>query len=216
MEAIALRASARNISGKGPARRARANGLIPAVFYNPKAEAVMLTVNNRQMMELLKKSDENVFINLQIEGGERIQERMSIIKDIQQDPLTGQILHVDFYEISMDHKLTVEVPVHFTGSPAGVKLGGELQILKREVSLTCLPSALPEHIAVDISHLKVGEALRVGNLTVPEGVTILDAEEAILAMVSVTRAAMKAEAEAEEREEAPKEPEILKQKAKEQ
>ncbi|MBP8980182.1 MAG: 50S ribosomal protein L25/general stress protein Ctc [Syntrophobacterales bacterium] len=216
MEAIALRASARNTSGKGPARRARANGLIPAVFYNPKAEAVMLTVNNRQMMELLKKSDENVFINLQIEDGERVLERMSIIKDIQQDPLTGQILHVDFYEISMDHKLTVAVPVHFTGSPAGVKLGGELQILKREVSLTCLPSALPEHIAVDISHLKVGEALRVGSLPVPEGVTILDAEDAILAMVSVTRAAMKAEAEAEESEEAPKEPEILKQKAKEQ
>jgi len=215
MEATALRASARKTSGKGPARRARTNGLIPAVFYNPRAEAIMLTVNAAEMKEFLKKNDENVFINLQIDDQGVSQERMSIIKDIQMDPLSGQILHIDFYEISMDHKLTVAVPLHFTGSPEGVKSGGELQILKREVSLTCLPSSLPENITVDISHLKVGEALRVGNLSVTEGVTILDAEDAILVMVAVTREAMKAEAETETEEEVPKEPEILKQKAKE-
>ncbi len=210
MEATALRASARKTSGKGPARRARSNGLIPAVFYNPKAEAIMLTVNAAEMKEFLKNNDENVFVNLQIEDQGHAQERMSIVKEIQTDPLSGQILHVDFYEISMDHKLTVEVPLHFAGSPAGIDAGGELQILKREVALSCLPSSLPEHIEVDISHLKVGEAFRVANLTLAEGITVLEAEDTILVMVSITREAMKAEAA-----EAPKEPEILKQKAKE-
>ena len=175
----------------------------------------MLTVNAAEMKEFLKTNDENVFINLQIDDQGVSQERMSIIKDIQMDPLSGQILHIDFYEISMDHKLTVAVQLHFTGSPEGVKSGGELQILKREVSVTCLPSSLPENITVDISHLKVGEALRVGNLSVTEGVTILDAEDAILVMVAVTREAMKTEAETETEAEVPKEPEILKQKAKE-
>lgn len=210
MEAVALRASARKTSGKGFARRARTSGLIPAVFYNPQAESLMLTVSNADMKNILKKKDENIFITLQIEDEGKSLDRMSIIKDIQLDPLTGQILHIDFYEISMDHKLTVDVPVHFVGSPEGIELGGELQIMKREVSISCLPSILPDHITVDISGLKVGEALRIKDLPLTEGMTILESEDAILAMISVTREAMKSEAE-----EAPKAPEVLKQKAKE-
>jgi len=210
MEAIALRASARKTSGKGPARRARTSGLIPAVFYNPRAESLMLTVSAADMKDILKQKDENVFINLQIEDEGKSRDRMSIIKDIQLDCLTGQIIHIDFYEISMDHKLTVDVPVHFDGSPEGVELGGELQIMKKEISISCLPSLLPDHISVNISGLKVGEALRVRDLPLTAGMTILESEDAILAMVSVTREAMKSEAE-----EAVKEPEVLKQKAKE-
>jgi len=210
METMALRASARKTSGKGPARRARTSGLIPAIFYNPQAESLMLTVSAADMKNILKKKDENIFITLQIEDEGKSRDRMSIIKDIQMDPLTGQIIHIDFYEISMDHKLTVDVPVHFDGLLEGVELGGELQIMKREVSVSCLPSLLPDHISVDISSLKVGEALRVRDIPLTEGMTILESEDAILAMVSVTREAMKSEAE-----EAGKEPDVLKQKAKE-
>ena len=210
MEAVALRASARKTSGKGFARRARTSGMIPAVFYNPKAESLMLTVSNADMRNILKKKDENIFITLQIEDEGKALDKMSIIKDIQIDPLTGQILHIDFYEISMDHKLTVDVPVHFVGSPEGIELGGELQIMKREVSISCLPSILPDHIAVDISSLKVGEALRIKDLPLTEGMTILESGDAILAMISATREETKPEAE-----EAAKEPAVLKQKAKE-
>lgn len=210
MEAVALRASARKTSGKGPARRARTSGLIPAVFYNPKAESLMLTVSAGDMKNILKKKDENMFINLQIDDEGKSQDRMSIIKDIQIHPLTRQIIHIDFYEISMDHKLTVDVPIHFEGSPKGIEAGGELQIMKKELSISCLPQILPEHITVDISGLNVGEALRIKDLPLTAGMTILESEDAILAMVSVTREAMKSEAEA-----AAKEPEVLKQKAKE-
>jgi large subunit ribosomal protein L25 len=210
MEAVALRASARKTSGKGPARRARTSGLIPAVFYNPQAESLMLTVSAGDMKNILKKKDDNIFINLQIEDEGKSRDRMSIIKDIQIHPLTRQIIHIDFYEISMDHKLTVDVPIHFEGTPEGIGLGGELQIMKKEISISCLPSILPDHIAVDISGLKVGEALRIRDLPLTEGMTVLESEDTILAMVSVTREAMKSEAE-----EAAKEPEALKQKAKE-
>ena len=211
MEAIALRASARKISGKGPARRARAHGLIPAVFYNPKAEAIMLTVSAADMKEFFKINEDNAFINLRIEVNGTSLERMSIVKDVQRNPLTGQILHIDFYEISMDHKLTADVALQFEGTPMGVELGGELQILKREVSLSCLPSVLPEYINLDISALKIGEALRVKNIPAMEGITILEPDEAILAMVAVTREAMRSESEEEAT--ASKEPEVLKQKA---
>ena len=210
MEAVALRASARKTSGKGFARRARTSGMIPAVFYNPQAESLMLTVSNADMKNILKKKDDNIFITLQIEDEGKSMDRMSIIKDIQIHPLTGQILHIDFYEISMDHKLTVDVPVHFVGSPEGIELGGELQIMKREVSISCLPSILPDHIAVDISGLKVGEALRIKDLPLTEGMTILESGDAILAMISATREETKPEAE-----EGAKEPAVLKQKAKE-
>jgi len=211
MEAIALRASARKISGKGPARRARAHGLIPAVFYNPKAEAIMLTVSAADMKEFFKINEDNAFINLRIEVNGTSLERMSIVKDVQRNPLTGQILHIDFYEISMDHKLTADVALQFEGTPMGVELGGELQILKREVSLSCLPSVLPEYINLDIGALKIGEALRVKNIPAMEGITILEPDEAILAMVAVTREAMRSESEEEAT--ASKEPEVLKQKA---
>ncbi len=211
MEAIALRASARKISGKGPARRARAHGLIPAVFYNPKAEAIMLTVSAADMKEFFKINEDNAFINLRIEVNGTSLERMSIVKDVQRNPLTGQILHIDFYEISMDHKLTADVALQFEGTPMGVELGGELQILKREVSLSCLPSVLPEYINLDISALKIGEALRVKNIPAMEGITILEPDEAILAMVAVTREAMRSESDEEAT--ASKEPEVLKQKA---
>jgi len=211
MEAIALRASARKISGKGPARRARAHGLIPAVFYNPKAEAIMLTVSAADMKEFFKINEDNAFINLRIEVNGTSLERMSIVKDVQRNPLTGQILHIDFYEISMDHKLTADVALQFEGTPMGVALGGELQILKREVSLSCLPSVLPEYINLDIGALKIGEALRVKNIPAMEGITILEPDEAILAMVAVTREAMRSESDEEAT--ASKEPEVLKQKA---
>jgi len=211
MEAIALRASARKISGKGPARRARAHGLIPAVFYNPKAEAIMLTVSAADMKEFFKINEDNAFINLRIEVNGTSLERMSIVKDVQRNPLTGQILYIDFYEISMDHKLTADVALQFEGTPMGVELGGELQILKREVSLSCLPSVLPEYINLDISALKIGEALRVKNIPAMEGITILEPDEAILAMVAVTREAMRSESDEEAT--ASKEPEVLKQKA---
>jgi large subunit ribosomal protein L25 len=209
MEAVTLRASARKTSGKGPARRARSSGLIPAVFYNPQAESTMITVSAADMSNILKKNDENVFINIQIEDEGKSRDKMSIIKDIQIDPLTRRIIHIDFYEISMDHKLTVDVPVHFEGTPKGVKIGGELQLLKKEISISCLPSVLPDHIAADISGLKVGEAFRIADLPVKDGITILESEDAVLAMVSVTREAMKSEAE-----ETAKEPEAAKQKAK--
>lgn len=210
MEAVALRASARKTSGKGPARRARTSGLIPAVFYNPQAESLMLTVSAADMKIILKKNDENIFINLQIEDEGKSRDRMSIIKDIQIDSLTRQIIHIDFYEISMDHKLTVDVPVHFEGAQEAVKEGGELQIMKREVSISCLPSILPDHFVVDVSGLKIGGALRVRDLPITEGMTILESEDTILAMISVTREDTKPEAE-----EGAKEPEALKQKAKE-
>jgi large subunit ribosomal protein L25 len=155
----------------------------------------MLTINAGEMIDILKNNDENVFINLQIEDEGKSKDRMSIIKDIQIDPLTRQIIHIDFYEINMDHKLTVDVPIHFKGTPKGIKLGGELQTLKKEISLSCLPSILPDHIDVDISGLNVGEAFRVRDLRLSEAMTILESEDAILAIISATRETVKSEAE---------------------
>jgi large subunit ribosomal protein L25 len=210
MEAVALNALIRNETGKGPARRLRSTGLMPAVFYGRGMEAVSLSVNAADLMKLMKGRQENVFIKLVIQDGSekgKTVEKLSIMKELQTEPVSRRFFHADFYEISMDHKLTFDVPIHFTGAPAGVRNGGDFQHVKRELKVTCTPMKLPEFIEVDVSGLDVGQHLKVSDIPVIEDLSILDAVETVIASVSAPRVAV-AKAESEE-EEKPAEPEVI-------
>jgi large subunit ribosomal protein L25 len=211
MEAIALNACIRKEAGKGPARRLRKAGHVPAVFYGPQAEATSLTVSASDLLKLLRKKEENIFIRLIIEQSGKTQERMSMLKEIQIEPVSGRFFHVDFYEISMDQPLTFDVPIHFIGTPVGVAGGGELLHVKRELKVSCIPAILPEFIELDISGLKIGDHLRVSDVRVAEGMTILDAGDNVIVSISAPRmVTVKAEAEAAE---APAEPEVIGRKS---
>lgn len=212
MEISELSARVRNQSGKGPARRLRSEGFIPAVFYGPKAESTKLTVNAKALMKLLKDKEENVFIKLII-GDENCIEKLSMIKELQTDPLTKRLLHADFYEIRMDQKITFDIPIHFIGEPVGVDNGGELHHLKRDVKVSCLPGKLPDFIEVDVSSLDIGDAVRVQDIKIAEDITILDPEDAAIATVSTTRVARE---EVETTEETEAEPARVEKEAKEE
>jgi large subunit ribosomal protein L25 len=204
MEATELKACIRNTSGKGPARRFRKEGLIPAVFYGRGEEAIHLSVNAAELLKIIRAKKENVFIKLRIDGEKNL-EKLSLIKELQIEPVSRRFYHADFYEVRMDHRLTLDVPLHFAGIPVGVVNGGELQHLKRELKISCLPSVLPDFIEIDVSGLEIGDSIKVKDIRVPEGIAVLDPGDVGVAMVAIVKvsvpqaeeAAVEVEADAE-------------------
>lgn len=199
MEISELKASLRTTSGKGVSRRFRKEGLTPAVFYGPKTEAVLLTVNSSELMKILKGKEENIFINLLIGNGKKM-EKFTLIKELQIDPVSRKFLHVDFCEIDMEHAITVDVPIHFKGQAIGVENGGDLHHIRREIKVSCLFTVLPEFVEVDISGLNIGDSIKVQEIKLPDGVNVLDPHDTIIASVTAPRVVVKAEPLVEEQE----------------
>lgn len=186
MEVHELIANVREDSGKGHSRRLRQAGLIPAVFYGPGAKTISLNVNAAELMSLRKK-EEKAFIKLIIDDQGKKVEKLSVLKELQIEPLSRRPVHADFYEITMDHKFTFDIPIHLSGKPKGVDEGGELHILKRELKVSCLPGMRQEFITLDISGLQIGGSLKVHDLATSEGVTIIDNADAVIATVSAMK-----------------------------
>jgi large subunit ribosomal protein L25 len=202
MEATELKAVTRTETGKGPARRFRMEGLIPAVFYGRGDKAVHLTVDAAELQKLIKLKKENIFIKLLIKGDRK--RKLSLLKELQIEPVSRRLYHADFYEVRMDHKLALDVPLHFAGIPIGVENGGELTHLKRDLKVSCLPADLPDFIEVDVTGLEIGDSIKVQDIPVQEGITVLDPGDVGVAMVVMVKvAAPKAEAEETEGEPAP-------------
>ncbi|HEY4485612.1 MAG TPA: 50S ribosomal protein L25 [Nitrospiria bacterium] len=179
-----LEVDRRERAGKGVARSLRREGKIPAVLYGA-GKAENLSLNPADLLKILRSATgENALINLKVKGGGPVQTRTAIIRDYQKDPLTGGILHADLFEIDMNKAIRIKVPIVMKGEQAaGVKEGGVLQHNLREVEIECLPSLIPDNIAVDPSHLNIGESVHVRDLHVDSGVRIL--EDMDLAVVSV-------------------------------
>ena len=205
MEATELKAFTRKETGKGPARRFRKEGSIPAVFYGRGEEAIPLSVNATELRKVVRAKKENIFIKLLIEGEKHL-EKLSLIKELQIEPVSRRFYHVDFYEIRMDHKLTLDIPLRFAGIPIGVQNGGELQHLKRDLKVSCLPSVLPDFIEIDVTGLEIGDSVKVQDIRVPEGITVLDPGDVGVAMVAVVKVSVpQPEVEAAAEGEAPAE-----------
>lgn len=168
MELIELNANIRTTVGNGPARRLRQSGQLPAVLYGPGAETVLLSVNISDFDQALKKSGASqLLLNLVIQDSETYT-RSAMVKELQTHPVSRDFLHVDFYEIAMDRKIKVKVPIVTTGIAKGVELGGVLQIIRREIEVLCLPFEVPESFEIDIADLDIGDSIHVKDIS-PEG-----------------------------------------------
>jgi large subunit ribosomal protein L25 len=218
MEKISLDVSVREGKGKGFARSLRRSGRIPAILYS-KGGSTPITLDPTKLRKLLMLGHaESTLIDLKIEGAAQKAERVAILRDYQTDPLTGELLHTDFFEVSMDEKIRVTVPVELTAeTPAGVKEGGILQFVLREVELECLPSLIPSNIIVDASKLNIGESLHVRDINVPEEIRIMiDPEQVVLTIASpVSQEKLDQLLTTPSAAEAVKEPELVKKPAKE-
>ncbi len=165
MEKPVLKAEIRERSGKGAARKLRERGLIPAVFYGPKSKTIPLVVDSKELASTLKtEAGENVLIDLHIVKDAKTDRKVVMVKDIQIDPLQMRMIHTDFYEVTMDVMVTVEVPIHLVGKPEGTKVGGILEQIRRVIQIQSLPGDIPKGIDVDVSSLMIGDSIHVKDI----------------------------------------------------
>jgi len=158
--------------GNGPARVLRRAGQIPAVLYGRKIEPVLLSVNTKDLEQILKKGSFGQFIlNLVIQNGKKMT-KPAIIKELQTHPVSGSLIHIDFYEVDMKRQIKVMVPVVTTGKAVGIEEGGLLNIVRREVEVFCLPGDIPEAIEIDISELSIGDSIHIEDVPLGENVEV--------------------------------------------
>ncbi|HMA19433.1 MAG TPA: 50S ribosomal protein L25 [Gemmatimonadaceae bacterium] len=204
-----LSASARDLGGKGVARKLRSEGRIPAVVYGHGREPQPLSINSRELDRLLDHiAAEATVIDLDIDG----KPARTLIREIQRHPFKRQILHVDFQELVAGEKISVRLPIILVGVPDGVRLdGGILDQTMRELEVEVDPSNIPNHVDIDVTKLTIGSSIHVRDITLPEGVEVLDDGDASVCVVSAPRAAVEAVA-VEETEAVAAEPEVIRAK----
>lgn len=216
MQTFVVEGKIRESRGKGPARRARVAGMIPAVLYGGKDEPVAISVNAKQVTRILRsESGHNTIFTVEWDGGKQAK---AILKDWQTDPITGSLLHADLLRVAMDVRMRVRVPVHPFGEPQGVKLqGGIFEIVTREIEIECLPADIPEEFKVDVSGLMIHQQLRAGDLPLdPVKTKLLTDPQRVLAHVVTLKKEEEVAPEAAAAvEAAPAEPEVIKKGKKE-
>jgi large subunit ribosomal protein L25 len=204
-----IKAEKRGTFGKNASRRLRREGMIPAVLYGGDRTNVPL---------ILKKKD--IFTVLMSESGERTIFQISydselknvMIKELQRNPVTDEVLHADFIQIAMDRAIRISVPVVTVGEAVGVKTeGGFVDLITREVEIECLPKNIPERMEIDISNLHLRQSLKVGDLTAPEGVKLISQPDTLLVLIEAPSKEEEVAVEAAEEVIAePTEPEVIK------
>ena len=199
MDQPVLAAQVRKSKGKGAARRLRRDNKVPAIFYGPKTEPVMLAVDYPELNRIMKHSSgDNVIIDLQFQSDHGAETRKVMLKELLLDPIKDTCLHADFYEISMDKEITVGIPIRLINTPEGVALGGVLQHIRRELTISCLPSNLIDFFELDVESLQIGDSLHIRDIEIPEGITSLDEDHLTVAIVAAPTVVEEEEEEEEE------------------
>ena len=200
MEKIELKVTVRETTGNGAARELRREGMIPAILYGPKAEPVMLSVTTKKLENILKTSNiGQVLLNLLIQNGKQ-QSRTAMIKELQTQPISGSLLHVDFYEVAMDQKIKISIPVVTTGQAKGVEEGGVLQLVRHEVEVFCYPNNIPESLEVDIADMGIGDSRHVDEVSIAESFELVDESNFTIVTILSPKAEEVEEVEEEEGE----------------
>ena len=198
---ILLKAQVREETGKEISRKLRAQGLIPAILYGPSTQPIPLVVNPIAVLKVLEKEQSaSSFLDLEITDGKTSQVKKALIKDVDFHPATDQLIHVDFYEITVGKELTLEVPIVIVGKAKGVEKGGILEQNLRELTISCLPKLVPSHIEIDVANLDIGDSIHVADISVAEGIKI-ENDPQVPVVTLVAPEEVEAEAEEEELEE---------------
>jgi large subunit ribosomal protein L25 len=203
MERYNIRVEVREETGKGVARRLRRDGLLPGVVYGRTREPQPLTVDP---VQLQNKLGGNAIFDLAIINNDQETRETVMVKEVQKDPIKGKLMHIDFQHISMDEKITISVSINLQGDAVGIKEGGVLQQLLREVEIECFPADIPEELSLSVEGLEIGNSLLVSDLEVPEEIKIkTPLDEVIVTIVTPTEIIE----EEEEEEEEFTEPEVI-------
>jgi large subunit ribosomal protein L25 len=185
-ETMQIEVQPREQTGKNANRRSRAAGQIPAVVYGGGKESVAIEINRKTLLDTLKgHSGENPIFLLKL--GDK--ERHAMIRNMEVDPVSRQVIHIDFQRVMMDQKVRVTVPIELTGTAVGVKTeGGMLDFVTREVHIECLPGEIPKHIDVDVTNVHVGQHIEAKDIQLPQGVILLDDPDRVIVSLGHTKA----------------------------
>ncbi|MGD2294246.1 MAG: 50S ribosomal protein L25 [Candidatus Aminicenantes bacterium] len=208
---VLIKGEKRESFGKNVSRRIRRDGRVPAILYGPDMDNIALVLDKKDIFSILKsETGENTLFKLSFDS----EKRDAMIKDLQTDPVTDELLHVDLIQIAMDKAVRVAVPIELVGESVGVKTeGGFVDFSTREIEVECLPKAIPEQIEVDISNLHLHQSFKVEELQPPEGTEITSDPDTVIVLIQAPTREEEIEVEAEEEEEVigeEEEPEVIK------
>jgi large subunit ribosomal protein L25 len=225
MQRPVLVAETREGFKKGNARKLRAKGMIPAVFYGPRSKTLPLALDPKELIKTLQtEAGANVLIDLDIRNAGDVGRKVVMVKDMQIHPLQRSILHADFYEVAMDELVNVEIPIHLVGKSEGVKAGGILEQVRRVIEIQCLPGDIPKFIEVDVTALNIGDSIHVEHIKIEKAKILAETNFTIATVVPpaaeekkvVEEEVAEAAAEGEVKEEPEKEKEEEKKEKKEE
>lgn len=206
---LSIKAERRDVFGKNASRRIRRQGNVPAILYGAGSAGSSLTLAKKDVFAILKsETRENTLFKILVDG----ESQDAMIKELQRDPTSDELLHLDLIHIVLDRAIRISVPILLVGDAVGVKTeGGFVDFRNREVEIECLPAFIPEHIPVNIEHLHLHQSAKVEEVTPPEGVKFISDQGTVLVLISaphVEEVAAKPEVEEGIAEE--KEPEVIK------
>ncbi|MCL5037802.1 MAG: 50S ribosomal protein L25 [Chloroflexi bacterium] len=218
MEQLKLKARKREGTGTSYCRKVRREGWIPAVLYGRGSDAVLLEVDRLEFNKLAMRAGYTSLINLALDNnGEEAY--LALIKESKEDNFHKEYIHVDFYHVKLDEKVTAKVPIHLHGEAAGIKEGGSIEHILREVEIEALPLDLPDHLTLDVTNLKIDDSLTVADIPRNEKIDILTQEDEVIVVVNPPRKLEEAEVPVVEGavvEAAPAQPELVGRKTEEQ
>ena len=215
---LEIEAEKRADKGKGAAGKIRAQGRTPAIIYGGSNGPVPVSFNTKDFLKMVHgEAHENMIFKIAIKGNKQKYTPNVIIKEMQFDPVKSLLLHVDFFEISMDQAIEVHVPIETKGDAIGVKEeGGLLDHIAREILVECLPDDLPERIEIDVSNLRLGESIHIKDIILPPGIKLVEnPDKVLLTIIHKLKGREEVVTEVSE-EEAEVEPEVLTKKATEE
>jgi large subunit ribosomal protein L25 len=210
MKNVLMKAQLREGIGKGVSRKLRATGKVPGILYGHGLKSVLLFVDEKALSDLIKSiSIENTLVDLMVEGY-RKKPLKALIREVQHHHFKPDILHVDFFQVSLKEKIHVEIPVVLKGMPAGVKnFGGVLEHHLRDISISCLPTDIPERVEIDVSALNIGNSVRVKDVVLSNVEILNDPEQPVATVIPPTVIKEAVPAAAAAAEEVVTEPEVI-------
>lgn len=186
METVEIQIEPRATGTKAKAKQLRRQDKLPGVFYGPKAQPVPLELNKKDFLSRVADLEGSHLIRIK-SSSPLLADKVALVKEMQFHPVTGELLHADFYEVDLSARIRVKVPLHFVGKAEGVVRGGILQPVVREVEVECLPMDIPEYFDVEVTSLDIGHSLHIKDLAVPEGVAaVYDSNFTLVTVVPPT------------------------------
>jgi large subunit ribosomal protein L25 len=186
MAVVSLKANERTPDRKGGARRTRREGLVPAILYGPGDDPKPLSLDAKEIEILFRRyGGSSIILELAI-SGEKQSKSKALVKEVQRDPVSGVVLHMDLHLVSATRKLTVDVPVVLVGDAPGVKEGGVMEVVLRDIRVQCLPADIPDKYEIDVSEMAIGDSVHVGDVVLPNTEIMNDPANVIMTIVPPT------------------------------